>query len=78
MTTLKLQNVNAFVTVPDHVEVVIRRLPRARNLSHSIYRRLWSLLRNGATMEECYLMISSKRPALDLMRERLERGLGQS
>ena len=78
MTTLKLQNVNAFVTVPDHVEVVIRRLPRARSLSHSAYRRLWSLLRNGATMEECYLMISSKRPALDLMRERLERGLGQS
>ena len=78
MTTLKLQNVNAFVTVPDHVEVVIRRLPHARTLHGSTYRRLWSLLRNGATMEECYLMIATKRPALDLMRERLEKGLGQS
>jgi len=78
MTTLRLQNVNAFVPVPDHVEVVLRRLPRRGNLSRSTYRRLWSLLRNGATMEECYQMISSKRPALDLMRERLDRGLGQS
>ena len=77
MTTLKLQNVNAFTTVPDHVEVVLRRLPRGY-ISHSTYRRLWSLLRNGATMEECYQMISSKRPALDLMRERLDRGLGRS
>ena len=74
-TTLQLQNVNAFVAVPDHVEVVIQRMPRHPYHTPSIYRRLWRLLNNGATMDQVYLMIPSKRPALDLMRERLEREL---
>ena len=77
-TTLQLQNVNAFVAVPDHVEVVIQRMPRHPYLTPSIYRRLWRLLNNGATMAQCYRMIATKRPALDRMRERLERELGKA
>jgi hypothetical protein len=76
VATLQLRDINAFTVVPDHIEVAIRRLPRACNLNHSTYRRLWRLLHNGATMDQCYSMIPSKRPALNLMRERLGKEIG--
>lgn len=75
MTTLTLFDINAHRHVPHHVEVAIRKLPRQENASNSIYRRLWILLENGATMAQCYRAISSKRPTLEKRRDRLREAI---
>ena len=77
MRTLRLApDINAFTPLPDHVERAIRRLPRKDNIPYSVYRRLWRLISNGATMAECYSMIPSKRPALDRIRRLIQEEIG--
>ena len=76
MGKLTLNNINAFTPLPDHVERAIQRVPRRENVPRSVYRRLWRLLKNGATMAQCYAMIPTKRPTPEKVRDQIKEEIG--